>query len=182
MNTGKNEVLEDILRIATDDIIEKLYSLLQGSRTIARIDQNVVYRSLIDNPENVYSLLLTAGYLKAPIKQLQADGTYLCEVAIPNKEIASVYKNEILSHLMQIGAISRTTSNKIAESIYANNWKQLQSAIEEYLNQSISYYDFRNSTVLLFMDWMLGLICINGVISTKSDPIVNLVMGATISA
>ena len=102
VNTGKNEVLEDILKIATDNIIEKLYSLLQGSRTIARIDQNVVYRSLIDEPENVYSLLLTAGYLKAPVKQLQADGTYLCEVAIPNKEIASVYKNEILSDLPQV--------------------------------------------------------------------------------
>ena len=158
VNTGKNEVLEDILRIATDDIIEKLYSLLQGSRTIARIDQNVVYRSLIDDPENVYSLLLTAGYLKAPVKQLQADGTYLCEVAIPNKEIASVYKNEILSHLMQIGAISRTTSNKIAESIYANNWKQLQSAIEEYLNQSISYYD--SGTESFYHGLMLGLIAL----------------------
>lgn len=28
MNTGKNEILEDVLKIATDDIIEKLYSLL----------------------------------------------------------------------------------------------------------------------------------------------------------
>lgn len=35
---------------------------------------------------------LTAGSLKAPVKQLQADATYLCEAAIPNKEIASVYK------------------------------------------------------------------------------------------
>ena len=71
------------------------------TRVIARIDQNVVYRSLAEDPANIYSLLLVAGYLKALRKDLQADGSYLCEVSIPNKEIAAVYKNEILSHLLQ---------------------------------------------------------------------------------
>lgn len=99
VNTGKNEVLEDVLKVATDDITERLYSLLQG------------------------------------------DGSYLCEVSIPNKEIAAVYKNEILSHLLQIGAISRTTANKIAESLYANEDRKLQGAIAEYMDKAISFYD-----------------------------------------
>ena len=38
VNTGKNEILEDVLKVATDDIIEKLYSLLQGEKNVARID------------------------------------------------------------------------------------------------------------------------------------------------
>ena len=101
MNTGKNEILEDVLKTATDDITEKLYALLQGEQVVARIDQNVVYRSLSEDPANIYSLLLVAGYLKATAKQLQADGSYLCEVSIPNREIAAVYKSEILSHLLQ---------------------------------------------------------------------------------
>ena len=141
VNTGKNEILEDVLKTATDEITERLYALLQGERVVARIDQNVVYRSLAEDPANIYSLLLVAGYLKTPKKELQGDGTYLCEVAIPNKEIASVYKNEILSHLLQIGAIARTTANKIAESLYTSDWKRLQTAIAEYMNKSISFYD-----------------------------------------
>ena len=141
VNTGKNEVLEDVLTIATDDITERLYALLRGERVIARIDQNVVYRSLAEDPANIYSLLLVAGYLKTPKKELQADGSYLCEVSIPNKEIAAVYKSEILSHLMQIGAITRTTANMIAESLYANDVKKLQKAISEYMDKSISFYD-----------------------------------------
>ena len=141
VNTGKNEVLEDVLTIATDDITERLYALLRGERVIARIDQNVVYRSLAEDPANIYSLLLVAGYLKTPKKELQADGAYLCEVSIPNKEIAAVYKSEILSHLMQIGAITRTTVNMIAESLYANDIKKLQKAISEYMDKSISFYD-----------------------------------------
>ena len=141
VNTGKNEVLEDVLKVATDDITEKLYGLLQGEKVIARIDQNVVYRSLNEDPANIYSLLLVAGYLKAPRKELQMDGTYLCEVSIPNKEIAAVYKNEILTHLLEIGAITRTTADKIAESLFANDLQKLQSAIMEYMDKTISFYD-----------------------------------------
>lgn len=158
VNTGKNEILEDVLKVATDDITEKLYSLLQGERVIARIDQNVVYRSLAEDPANIYSLLLVAGYLKTPKKELQADGTYLCEVSIPNREIAAVYKNEILSHLLRVGAITRTTANRIAESLYANDYKKLQSAIAEYMDKSISFYD--GGAEGFYHGLMLGLIAL----------------------
>ena len=90
---------------------------------------------------NIYNLLLVAGYLKTTKKELQGDGSYLCEVSIPNKEIAAVYKSEILSHLLQIGAITRTTANRIAESLYANDHQELQMAIAEYMDRSISLYD-----------------------------------------
>ncbi len=140
-NTGKNEILEDVLRVASDDITEKLYALIQGERVIARIDQNAVYRSISEDPTNIYSLLLVAGYLKIAKKELQLDGTYLCEVLIPNKEIAAVYRSEILSHLLFVGAITSTTANKIAESLYANDYRKLQSAIEEYMDKAISFYD-----------------------------------------
>lgn len=140
-NTGKNEILEDVLEAATEDVTEKLYALLQGERVVARIDQNVVYKSLAEEPANIYSLLLVAGYLKTAGKELQADGSYLCEVSIPNREIAAVYKGEILSHLLQKGAIARTTADKIAESLYADDYRKLQRAIAEYMDKSISFYD-----------------------------------------
>ncbi len=158
VNTGKNEILEDVLVSATDDITERLYSLLQGETVIARIDQNVVYRSLSDEPANIYSLLLVAGYLNALKKELQEDGSYLCEVSIPNREIAAVYKSEILSHLLMVGAITRTTANKIAESLYGNNYKNLQKAITEYMDKSISFYDA--GTEGFYHGLMLGLIAL----------------------
>lgn len=158
VNTGNNEILEDVMRVATDDIKERLYALLQGDRVVARIDQNVVYRSLAEDPANIYSLLLVAGYLKTPKKELQADGSYLCEVSIPNREIAAVYKSEILSHFLQIGAITRTTANKIAESLYANDYKKLQSAVAEYMDKSISFYD--GGAEGFYHGLMLGLIAL----------------------
>lgn len=156
VNTGKNEILEDVLKVADEDITEKLYSLIRGDKVLARIDQNVVYRSLTDDPTNIYSLLLVAGYLKTTIKELQADGSYLCQVSIPNKEIASVYKSEILAHLMKIGAVSRTTADKIAESLFLNDYVKLEKAILEYMDKTISFYDTASES--FYHGMILGLI------------------------
>lgn len=158
VNTGKNEILEDVLKVATTDITERLYDLLRGEKVIARIDQNVLYRSLTEEPANIYSLLLVAGYLKAESKKLMPDGAYLCEVVIPNKEIAAVYKNEILTHLLQVGAITRTTANKIAEALFANDPKKLQTAIKEYLDRSVSFYDAGAEG--FYHGMMLGLVAL----------------------
>ena len=158
VNTGRNEILEDVLKIATDDITERLFALLQGEPVIAKIDQTIIYRVLSKEPANIYSLLLVAGYLKTLQKELQADGSYLCEVAIPNREIAAVYKSEILSHLMQIGAITTTTANKLAESLYANDRKKLQNAITEYMDRTISFYDAGSEA--FYHGLVLGLIAL----------------------
>ena len=156
VNTGKNEILEDVLKVADEDITEKLYSLILGDKVLARIDQNVIYRSLTDDPANIYSLLLVAGYLKTTIKELQADGSYLCQVSIPNKEIASVYKSEVLAHLMQIGAVSRTTADKIVESLFLNDYVKLEKAIAEYMDKAISFYDTTSES--FYHGLVLGLI------------------------
>lgn len=157
-NTGKNEILIDVLQAATEEIREKLFDLLQEKCVITRIDQNVVYRDRAEDPDNIFSLLLVAGYLKTPRKQLQPDGSYLCEVSIPNKEIAAVYKSEILSHLLQIGAITKTTANKIAESLFACNYTKLQMAIADYLDKSISFYDGGSES--FYHGLVLGLIAL----------------------
>jgi hypothetical protein len=74
------------------------------------------------------------GYLKINRRELQGDGTYLCEVSIPNKEIAAVYKSEILSNLLQKGIVTRTTADKITESLYSNDNKKSQQSEVVYGN------------------------------------------------
>lgn len=141
VNTGKSEILEDVLKASDEGISEKLLLLLQGDKLVSKIDLNVVYRLLTEDPGNIFSLLVVAGYLKVDKKTVQNDGSYLCEISIPNKEIAAVYKNEILSHLVKNGAVSRNTANMISESLYSADYVTLQKAIKEYLDKTISFYD-----------------------------------------
>lgn len=157
-NTGRNEILEDVMKVASDDISDRLFLLLQGSKVIEKIDQTTVYRSLIDNPQNIYSILMAAGYLKAHNEQIQDDGSYMCEIAIPNKEISAVYKNEILSYFIGIGAITKTTANRFAESMYANDNVKLQECIGDYIMKSISFFDAGNEG--FYHGLLLGLIAL----------------------
>ena len=59
---------------------------------------------------------------------------------------------------MQTGAITRTTANKIAESLYVNDYKKLQSAIGEYMDKSISFFD--GGAEGFYHGLMLGLIAL----------------------
>ncbi len=158
VNTGKNEILEDVLKQVTDEIAERLRALLQGERVIARIDQNVVYRSLVEDPVNIYSFLLVAGYLKTVEKRIMSDGSYMCSVMIPNKEISAVYKAEILTHLLRIGAVTRTAANRIAESLYANDPEKLRNALKGYMDETISFYDAGSEG--FYHGMVLGLIAL----------------------
>ena len=63
-----------------------------------------------------------------------------------------------MSYFLQIGVITRTTANKIAESLYANDYKKLQKAIAEYLDKSISFYD--GGAEGFYHGLMLGLIAL----------------------
>ncbi|MCM1213261.1 MAG: AAA family ATPase [Lachnospiraceae bacterium] len=140
-NTGRNEILDEVLNVAAPDVLEKLEVLLQGETVAARIDMNVIYPSLKEDPANIYSLLLAAGYLKAVKGELLPTGSYLCQIEIPNKEIGAVYRNEILNHLIRCGAVKRSSAEKVAESIYMKDQEKLQNALAEYLDRTISYYD-----------------------------------------
>ena len=84
--------------------------------------------------------MISPGEWKKFCEPWKADN-HLCEVSIRNREIAAVYKAEIVSYLLQIGAVTRTTADQIAESLYTNDVKKLQSAIAEYMDKSISFYD-----------------------------------------
>ena len=111
---------------ANNNIERKLFSLLQGKKEPAKIDSNVLYRELVEKPEN---------------KQLHSDGTYITYISIPNSEISSVYKKEIMDYLIDRGALDISTADIISESLYANDNTSLQKAIKEYIFKTISFYD-----------------------------------------
>ena len=51
----------DKLESYEKDYFKKVLSGKVDESVVARIDQNAVYRSLADDPANIYSLLLVAG-------------------------------------------------------------------------------------------------------------------------
>ena len=91
----------EIIASATPEITENLHKLLSGQNITAYIDTSVIYPEIQNNPHSIYSFLLDAGYLCVSAIYPQYDGNYMCDVRIPNKEIAYVYEKEVLNKTNQ---------------------------------------------------------------------------------
>lgn len=73
--------------------------LVNGETFITYIDTGVIYPQIKNDPSTIYSFLLIAGYLKVLKTTPAFNGDFMCEVALPNKEISLVYHKEILQQL-----------------------------------------------------------------------------------
>lgn len=138
-STGSNDIIGEILGEADETIYEKLNALMQGESFLTYIDTGVIYPQVRSNPSSVYSFLLVAGYLKVIKSDPSFSGDFMCEVALPNKEIAFVYNKEILQKLNNI--VPQATAISIQEAIYSNNAIALQKHLRTLLMQSASCYD-----------------------------------------
>ncbi len=138
-STGSNDIIGEILGEATEDIYKRLNALLQGESFLTYIDTGVIYPQIKNNPSSVYSFLLVAGYLKVVRSDSAFGGDFMCEVALPNKEITFVYNKEILSKLNNI--IPQATAIAIQEAIYSGDGERLQEQLGKLLIQSASCYD-----------------------------------------
>jgi len=138
-STGNNEIIGEVLTNADESIYEKLNQLLQGKSVLTYIDPSVIYPQIKNNPSSVYSFLLVAGYLKINKVEPSFNGDFMCEVALPNKEITYVYNKEILQKLTDI--ISQSTAISIQEAIYSGNSIALQCLLQKLLLESVSNFD-----------------------------------------
>ena len=154
-STGSNEIIGEIIQTATPEITKDLYKLLCGEKIAAYIDTGVIYPEVQNNPYSIYSFLLVAGYLKVANIYPQSDGNFMCDVAIPNKEITFVYEKEVLNRTNQ-----NSLAISISQAIFSKDTQKLQALLEDFMVQSISSIDGANEG--FYHGMMLGLCAILG--------------------
>ena len=93
------------------------------------------------------------GYLKNTGIFPQNDGSYVCNVSIPNREISLVYKKEILSRFGT--PETESTAARIQQAFYEQNTEKLSEGIREYLKQSVSFFDTADE--IFYHGLVLGL-------------------------
>lgn len=154
-STGSNEIIGEIIQTATPEITKDLYKLLCGEKIATYIDTGVIYPEVQNNPYSIYSFLLVAGYLKVANIYPQSDGNFMCDVAIPNKEITFVYEKEVLNRTNQ-----NSLAISISQAIFSKDTQKLQALLENFMVKSISSIDGANEG--FYHGMMLGLCAILG--------------------
>lgn len=149
-STGSNDIIGEIIAYATPEITENLQLLLSGQTITTYVDTSVIYPEIQNDPYSIYSFLLIAGYLRVSAAYPQNDGNFMCDVAIPNKEIAFVYEKEVLNKTGQSGA-----AISIQQAIFSGDARKLQALLEKFMLQSIASLDGANEG--FYHGMMLGL-------------------------
>lgn len=151
--TGSNDIIGEIIGVADAEIYERLTSLVNGRSFVTYIDTSVIYPQIKSNPSSIYSFLLVAGYLKV-LKTVPAfSGDFMCEVALPNKEIAYVYNKEILQKLDKL--IPMAAAISMQEALYSADSQKLKAVMQSLLANSVSSFDTAGEN--FYHGFMLGL-------------------------
>lgn len=158
MSTGSNDIIGEVLAGADEEIYQRLTALLNGETFTTFIDTGVIYPQIRSNPYTIYSFLLMTGYLKTLNTTMAFNGDFMCEVALPNREISLVYNKEILQRLENL--ILPSTAISIQEAIFSGDNVRLKSQIQTLLIQSVSSFDTAGEN--FYHGFMLGLCALTG--------------------
>ena len=158
VSTGSNDVIGEVLAEADEEIYHRLASLVNGETITTYIDTGVIYPQIKKNPSTIYSFLLVTGYLKAVKTTLSFNGDFMCEVALPNREIALVYHKEILQKFETM--IPQSTAIAVQEAIFSGDNRKLKTQIQTLLMESASSFDTAGEN--FYHGFMLGLCALLG--------------------
>lgn len=102
LSTSSNDFIHKIIEKSTPETEAALKQVMDGGYLITSLNTQVVYPTIYDNPDNIFSFLVMTGYLKADaLEEPEYGGDFV--LCVPNQELASVYKKEISRTIIKYG-------------------------------------------------------------------------------
>lgn len=141
VNTSGNGIIKQLLRGMGKGSADDLRSLMEWKIISKQVSEGVIYEDIGKNPDDLYTLLLAAGYLKCVRIKDDLYGQE-AELKIPNKEIYSLFGREILANMMAGGAVSDL--RKMLNAMLSGCVKTFEAILATIVRNNVSYYDAAN--------------------------------------
>ena len=153
LSTSSNDFVHRIIERSSPETEDALKKVMDGGYLMTSLNTQVVYPTVYDNPDNIFSCLVMTGYLKVnALEELEYGEDYV--LCIPNEEIACVYKEEILSVFdVQNEGIIRYSA-QLRRALFTGDLGQLDELLHKIIKCSVSFYDIHES---FYHGWMLAL-------------------------
>lgn len=137
INSSSNAIIWSLLQKADDQTMEDLDRLVNGMSVTKTITEELTYRELYDNIDNLWSVLFATGYLT---KRAETDlNTY--EFVIPNQEIRIIFRDQILSWFQEEARKDAPALDAFCEAFRTGNAPEIERMFSSYLKQTISIRD-----------------------------------------
>ncbi len=137
-NTSNNDVVRQFLQKADSGSAKKeIERLIAGEVITKEIHQELTYKDMYQSIENIWSVLLTTGYLT---QRGKPDGMKL-PLAIPNMEIRDIFITQIMSLFRESVQKDGEMLNRFCDALQSGNVEEVEKYFGEYLKRTISIRD-----------------------------------------
>lgn len=137
INTSGNDLLYSMVSEANDQTKHEIEALLAGESLQKIVHTELTYRDIDESIDNVWSVLYMTGYLTG--KSRLDDGGF--ELVIPNREIYSLIKKNIYTHIKKETSEKSEDAVKLFKAFIGGKADEAEDLFTNYLISHISIRD-----------------------------------------
>jgi len=154
-NTSSNSIVRDLVDRADYDMKTDLETLMTGGTISKVIHEDITYKEIDDDAENLWNFLFFTGYLKKVGDGGQNDdGERTLDLSIPNIELRYIYKTKIQEWFKK--RIVRKDHSVLFNAVLSGDTETFQTALTALLSESISFMDSAENFYHGFMAGILS--------------------------
>ena len=145
-NTSHNGILLTFIKRTDFNVADKFEILLNGGTIEQAITDELTYDTLHSSEDNLWSILLMAGYMtKADPGETQDT----VSLRIPNKEVLSIFEDTVISYFKE--SADTDTIKDLINSLWEGDEVQATRIISGLLWDTISYNDYHEDYYHAFL-------------------------------
>ncbi len=119
---------------------DQIGALIEGRTVRKKLVQDLTYRDMMNQPDNIWSILYTSGYLTHRARY--EDGS--CDLCIPNREVKSIFITKVDSWFIEKVLEDEDGLKEFFEVFVSGNAEALEDCLNYHIAESISYLDGGN--------------------------------------
>ena len=117
---------------------DELKILIDGGTIEKKIHENITYDDIHESEDNLWNFLFFTGYMKKVSERMDDDNVYMT-MKIPNREIRSIYSNQITSWFDKV--VKDTDRTVLHKAVLDGDIQTIEEYVSDLLEKSISTFD-----------------------------------------
>jgi hypothetical protein len=156
--TGSDDVLRNLLLDKGLAMTRELDALLRGESITRAVSEHIVLREIDTNPDAVWSLLLMSGYLTARSVDLE-EAEIHAALAIPNRELAYVFRTNIKSWVQQALGGSHHAVESLSKAMLTGDAETFEDLLSDLVLRTVSQHDLAGGEPeRVYQAFLLGML------------------------
>lgn len=145
-NTSHNGILLSFVKRTDFKVKGKFETLMNGGTIVQNISDELAYDTLYSSEEHLWSVLLMTGYLT---KADAGEEGRRVSLKIPNREIASIFEDTVVTYFQNM--IDNSVQKSMMEALWNQDEQAASEVISDLLWKTISYNDYHEDYYHVFL-------------------------------